>query len=47
MVSSIVDRGFESRCGHTKEYKIGICYFSTKQTAAMGKAKDWLVQNQG
>jgi hypothetical protein len=24
--SSAVDRGFESRSGQTKDYKIGICY---------------------
>jgi hypothetical protein len=25
LVSSAVDRGFESRSGQTKDYKIGIC----------------------
>jgi hypothetical protein len=28
--SSVVDRGFLSRSGQTKDYKIGICCFSTK-----------------
>jgi hypothetical protein len=32
---SAVHRGFEPRSGQTKDYKIGICYFST----------DWLAQN--
>jgi hypothetical protein len=31
LASSVVDRGFESRSGQTKYYKIGICCFSTKQ----------------
>jgi hypothetical protein len=26
LVSSAVDRGFESRSGQTKDYAIGICY---------------------
>jgi len=30
MVSSAVDRVFEPRLGQTKDYKIGICYFSAK-----------------
>jgi hypothetical protein len=37
LASSAVHRGFETRSGQTKDYKIGICCFS---------AKDWLVQNQ-
>ena len=28
LTSSAVDRGFELRLGHTKDYKIGICCFS-------------------
>jgi hypothetical protein len=28
MGSSAVDRGFESRLGQSKDYKIGICCFS-------------------
>jgi hypothetical protein len=44
--SSAVDREFESRLGHTKDYKIGICYFSTKHAALRRKSKDWLAQNQ-
>jgi hypothetical protein len=30
---SAVDRGFEPRSGKTKDYKIGICCFSTKHAA--------------
>ena len=37
LASSAVHRGFETRSGQTKDYKIGICCFS---------AKDRLVQNQ-
>ena len=44
---SAVDRGFVSRSGQTKDYKIGICCFSAKQYAALRrKSKDWLDRNQ-
>jgi hypothetical protein len=32
--------------GQTKDYKIGICCFSTKQAALRRKSKDWLARNQ-
>jgi hypothetical protein len=35
--SSAVDRGFESRSGHTKDYEIGIHCFSANHTASMRK----------
>jgi hypothetical protein len=31
--SSAVDRGFEPWSGQTKDYEIGICWFSPKHTA--------------
>ena len=43
---SAVDRGFESRSGQTKDYKIGICCFSAKHTAIRRKSKDWFARNQ-
>jgi hypothetical protein len=43
---STVDRGFESRSDQTKDYKIGICCFSTKHAALMRKSKNWLTRNQ-
>ena len=43
---SVVDRGFESRSGQTKDYKIGICCFSAKHSAWKSKSKDWLARNQ-
>ena len=46
LVSSAVDRGFESPPGQTKNYKIGICCFSAKQAALRRKSKDWLARNQ-
>ena len=46
LASSAVDRGFEPRSGQTKDYKIGICCFSTKHTALRRKNKDWLARNQ-
>ena len=42
LASSAVDRGFESRSGQTKDYEIGICYFSAKHAALRRKSKDWL-----
>ena len=41
-----VDRGFESRSGQTKDYKLGICCFSAKHAALRRKNKDWLARNQ-
>jgi hypothetical protein len=35
--SSVVDRGFKLRLGQTKDYKIGICCFSTKHTVLSSK----------
>jgi hypothetical protein len=46
LVSSAVDRGLESRLSQTKDYKIGICCFSTKHAALRRKNKDWLARNQ-
>ena len=37
VASSAVDRGFESQLDQTKDYKIGICCFSTKYAALMSK----------
>jgi len=36
----------QARSGRTKDYKIGICCFSTKQTAVRSKSKDLLARNQ-
>ena len=46
LASSEVDRGFEPRSGQTKDYKIGICWFSAKHVALRRKSKDWLVRNE-
>jgi hypothetical protein len=46
LASSVVGRGFESRSGQTKDYKIGICYFSVKHSALKSKSKDWLTRDQ-
>ena len=46
LASRAVDRGFQLRSGQIKDYKIGICCFSTKQAALRRKSKDWLDQNQ-
>ena len=44
--SVVVDRGFESLSGQTKDYKIGICCFFAKYAALRRKSKDWLARNQ-
>ena len=46
LASSAVDRGFESRSGQSKDYKIGICCFPAKHAALMSKSKDCLARNQ-
>ena len=46
LVSSAVDRGFESKSGQTKNNKIGICGFSAKHAALGRNRKDWLALNQ-
>ena len=44
--SMTVDRRFEPLSGQSKDYKIGICYFSAKYAALRRKSKDWLARNQ-
>jgi hypothetical protein len=38
---SVVDRAFESRSGQTKDYAIGICYFSAKNATLRSKRSSW------
>ena len=44
LVSSAEDLGFQPQSGQTKDYKIGICCFSTN--AFRRKSNDWLALNQ-
>ena len=46
LASSAVDRGFDSRSGQIKDYKIGICCSSAKHAALRSKSKYWLARNQ-
>ena len=46
LASSVVDRGFKPRLGHTKDYKIGMCCFSAKHAALRRKSKNWLARNR-
>jgi len=46
LVSMMVVYWLEPRSGQTKDYKIGICCFSSKHAALRRKSKDWLVRNQ-
>jgi hypothetical protein len=41
LASSVVDHGVDPRSGQTKDYKIGICCFSTMHTALRRKT-GWL-----
>jgi hypothetical protein len=40
LASSAVDRGFESRSGQTKDYKIGFCCISANHAVSRRKNKD-------
>ena len=44
LVLSAVDRGFEPQSDQAKDYKIGICCFSTKHAALRRKRKDWYMR---
>jgi hypothetical protein len=46
LASSVVDRGFETRSGQTKDYTIAICCFSAKHAALRSKSKVWFARNQ-
>ena len=46
LASGVVDRGFESRSGQIKDYKISICCFCAKHAALRRKNKHWLALNQ-
>jgi hypothetical protein len=46
LASHAVDCVFEPRSGLAKDYKIGICCFSTKHTVLKRKSNDWLAMNQ-
>ena len=41
--SVVVDHGFDTQSGQTKDYEIGICCFSVKNTVLERKNKDGLV----
>ena len=46
LASSAVDREFEPRSWQTKDYKIGICWFSAKHAGLRRKSKDGSARNQ-
>jgi len=45
VLASTVDCGFKPRSGQTKDYEIGIYYFSAKHAALRRKSNDWLARN--
>ena len=46
LTSSPEGHGIDPWPGQTKDIKIGICCFSTKQVAFRSKSKDWSAQSQ-
>jgi hypothetical protein len=46
LASSAIDCGYEPLSCQTKDYKIGICCFSSKNAALRRNSRDWLAQNQ-
>jgi hypothetical protein len=44
--SSAVDRGFDTRSGQTKDFKIGMCCFCAKHAALRRNSKDWMARNK-
>jgi hypothetical protein len=46
IASRAVDRGFEPQSGQTKDYIIGICWFSAKHAALRRNSQYWLARNQ-
>jgi len=46
LASNVVDRVFELWSGQTKDYTIGISWFSAKYAAFRRKSKHWLARNQ-
>jgi hypothetical protein len=43
----VVDRGFEPRSNQTKDYTIGICFFSAKHAALVEKEKKLVGSESG
>jgi hypothetical protein len=43
----VVDRGFEPQLSQTKEYEIGVCWFSAKNAELRRKSKDLLASKTG
>jgi hypothetical protein len=44
--SGAIDRGFDPRSAQTKDYKIGICCFSTKHAALIKEKEQRLVGSE-
>jgi len=42
LLSSLVDPGIESRSGHTKDYKIGICFSANHAALGIRANTCWL-----
>ena len=47
LMLSAADGEFKPRSGKTKDYKIGICCFSSNHTELGRKSKDWIICPSG
>ena len=45
LASNVIDHRFKPRSGQIKNYEIGICCFSEKDTSLMSKSKGWCDRN--
>ena len=45
LASNVIDHRFKSRSEQTKNYEIGICCLSDKDTSLMSKGKGWCDRN--
>ena len=46
ITSSTVDRGFDPWLDQTKDYKIGVCYFTDERAALRSKSKEECVRQE-
>ena len=46
LTSNLVDHGFETLSGQTKDYKIGFSCLSAKHATLRRKSEVWLARNQ-
>jgi len=45
LASNMIDHSFKPWSGQTKNYEIGICFFSDEDTSLISKSKGWCDRN--